>query len=144
MTYPNPEVIYEIERDFVPLKMIWGQDTQIIHRYRAFWTPTVILLNWRGEEQWRNEGFLPADEYNVMLGLGYSRHDFYSAQYDDAVKRLQDVVNNNPMSKQAPEAAYWLAVARYLKTDSGEELMDGWQKLKQRYPDSFWAMKVPS
>ncbi len=45
------------------------------------------------------------------------------------------------MSHVAAEAAYWAAVARYNESGQSDGLMAGWQKLRDRYPESIWRWK---
>ncbi len=46
-----------------------------------------------------------------------------------------------PMSEFAPEAQYWLAVAAYRKSGNGNDLREGWARLRSRYPESIWRVK---
>lgn len=49
--------------------------------------------------------------------------------------------DNRPRSHVAAEASYWAAVARYNESGQASGLMAGWQKLRDRYPESIWRVK---
>ena len=41
----------------------------------------------------------------------------------------------------APEAHYYLAVARYKMSHRAEDLQGAWRLLQARYPESAWRLK---
>jgi hypothetical protein len=41
----------------------------------------------------------------------------------------------------APEAQYYLGVARYKASYEGADLAKGWHRLQTRYPESIWRTK---
>jgi hypothetical protein len=43
--------------------------------------------------------------------------------------------------RRCPEAAYYLAVARYRRSHQPEDLLGNWERLRHRYPESVWRVK---
>jgi hypothetical protein len=41
------------------------------------------------------------------------------------------------------EAIFWRVIATYLKAHSNEATSRGWQEIRDRFPDSIWAKRVP-
>jgi TolA-binding protein len=57
-----------------------------------------------------------------------------AALYDDVLRRF-------PTSAVAPEAPYFLAVAKYKASHQADDLRGGWRRLQTRFPDSIWRVK---
>ncbi len=143
MTYPEQSVAATIAAHCVPVQ-INTQDrsgADIVARYRQVWTPDVRVLAADGFELYRWNGYLPPFEFvpQLLVALGQARlrqHDEGGAAaiYEEALARF-------PTSAVAAEAQYYLAVARYKASHDGADLMNGWGKLRARYPDSIWRVK---
>ena len=112
------------------------------HRFGAVWTPTVLILDSDGTERLRVEGYLPRDEFRAHLEMGLARVAFMRKQWDGAERRYAQVVERYPDSKVAPEAVYWRGVSRYKQTNDHTVLGEVPEQLKERYPDSVWALKA--
>ena len=57
-----------------------------------------------------------------------------AALYDDVLRRF-------PTSAVAPEAQYFLAVAKYKASHQADDLRGGWRRLQSRFPDGIWRVK---
>jgi len=111
-------------------------------RFHVRWTPTVLILGPDGDEAWRVEGFLPADEFlsQLLLGLG-----FLAANHKDwatAQRMFDEVVSTFPQTDAAPQAMYWAGVARYSATHSVDELKKLRRQFEQRYQNTSWAKRA--
>ena len=71
--YPDPRVVELITRDTIPVRAHIKEEPEMWKRFGARWTPTILFLDWDGREQYRVEGFLPADEFLGHLHLGAVR-----------------------------------------------------------------------
>ncbi len=131
-----------IEDHFIPVKIHVKEQGALFPRYGAVWTPTLIVLDSHGEERYRFEGFLPADEFLAHLELGVARVDFAFGRFDQAEKRYQEIVERYPDSETAPEALYWAGVSRYKGTHDGAALVETARQFQHRYPDSSWAKRA--
>jgi TolA-binding protein len=95
-----------------------------------------------GEERLRIEGYLPKTEFRAQLEMGLARVAFMRKQWADAERRYAQVVERYPVQMVAPEAVYWRGVSRYKATNDHTVLGEVAEQLKERYPDSVWALKA--
>ena len=112
------------------------------HRFDAVWTPTVLIMDSDGQEEWRIEGYLPKDEFRAQLEMGLARIAFMHKQWADAEQRYGQVVERYPNTAAAPEAVYWRGVSQYKRTNDHTVLGGVAEQLTQKYPDSVWAKKA--
>ena len=143
MTYPNPAVVRAINEYVIPLQVsIQDPKSQpIIERYQQVWTPTILLLSPEGKVYHEWNGYLPPALYLSQLLLGLGKAALREHHFDKAAQFFDQVATEYPESDAAPEALYWAAVARYKKSGQSEDLKAGWQRLRERYPDSVWRSK---
>ncbi len=142
MTYPDAAVAGYINKNFIPLQINVQTSSEIAGKYRAFWTPTILVLDTNGTEYYRFNGFLPPDEFIPQLEFGLGIMALEKQDYNTAGAQLKSVVEKYPKSNIAPEAQYWLGVSEYKSAHNVEALLNAWRKLKKDYPDSIWAKKV--
>ncbi len=105
------------------------------------WTPTILILDSKGLERHRIEGYLPKDEFRAQLELGLARVAFMNKNWADAERRYAEVLERYPNSKSAPEALYWKGVSHYKGTNDHTVLGTLPGEFQQKYGDSIWAMK---
>ncbi|MDQ4074984.1 MAG: thioredoxin family protein [Chloroflexota bacterium] len=144
MTYPSDIVHRFIVEHFVPVRLLLNQPEHRAHfrQQRVIWTPTIVILDWRGRDHYRSLGYLPPDLFAHLLHIGLARAKMAWARYDEAASHLHLVANQSE-SPLAPEALYQLGMARYLQTRRHADLMEPWDRLLEQYPDSIWAARVP-
>lgn len=144
MTYPDPQVATFIAERLVPLRLLLHDAAHHAHfrAHRVIWTPTLALLDRRGVAHYQSPGYLPPPLFLDMLRIGTARAHLVWAGYDAAAALLTPVADN-AASALADEALYWLGVARYLKERRRQPMMEAWNRLRERYPDSVWAARVP-
>lgn len=106
------------------------------------WTPTQIILDSNGDETYRNEGYLPKEEFRAQLELGLARVAFMNKDWKDAERRYAEVLDRYPNSKAAPEALYWKGVSHYKGTNDHTVLGQLAEEFRQKYTDSIWALKT--
>ncbi len=126
---------------FVPVRIHIKERPQDFGRFKAEWTPTVIVAEADGTERHRYVGFLPEDDFLAQLELGMAKTAFSRGQYSDAQRAFQALAERYPKSEAAPEAVYWTAVSGYKATGKAEFLKDGGARLRDQYPQSDWAKK---
>ena len=102
----------------------------------------MIILDSKGEERFRLEGYLPKDEFRAQLELGLARVAFMNKDWADAGRRYAAVVDRYPDSKAAPEALYWKGVSHYKASNDHTILGELPRMFKEKYPDSTWALKT--
>lgn len=101
-----------------------------------------MILDSKGMERHRLEGYLPKDEFRAQLELGLARVAFMNKNWADAERRYAEVVDRYPNSKSAPEALYWKGVSHYKGTNDHTVLGTLPGEFQQKYGDSIWAMKT--
>ena len=112
------------------------------HRFGVVWTPTILLLDTKGRERVRLEGYLPNADFNAALRNGLGRMAFLQKKYADAERWYADVITRFKGTHFAPEAMYWQAVTLYQATHNHTALSEGAEALRNTYPSSVWASKA--
>lgn len=144
VTYPQPYVANFISEHFVPVRLLLNrsQDQAHFRAHRVIWTPTIVIADRRGIGQYQSPGYLPPELFLSMLRIGLGRALTAWIRYDDAAIHFQ-VVASDHESTFAPEALYWLGVVWYLKDRRRAPMMHAWNQLREQYPQSVWAARVP-
>ena len=144
--WPDERVVRFVNENFLPARVHVKDDAEEFKRYgqkyNAQWTPTILLLDSNGEEQWRIEGFLPQDDFLAHLMLGRAQMDFKQARWAEAEKRFREIVEKLPKSDAAPEALYWAGVSKYKASSDPAALKATAEAFTTRYKDSSWAKKA--
>jgi hypothetical protein len=111
-------------------------------RFKAQWTPTLLVIDPDGTEQHRIEGFLPADDLLAQLTLGLGHSAFARQLWEEAERRFRDVADRFPATEAAPEALYWAGVSRYKGKGDAGALAETARQFSRRYQSSSWAKKA--
>ncbi len=130
-----------VSENFIPVKIHIKERLQDFGRFKAEWTPTLIVVEPDGTERYRFSGFLPVDDFLAQLQLGLAKTAFSRGQFDEAQRAFEGVVSQHPKSDAAPEAVYWSVVSSYKATGKPEHLKQGGERLRKHYPQSEWAKK---
>lgn len=101
----------------------------------------MLILDPKGKERFRLEGYLPKDEFRAQLELGLARVAFMSKKWADAERRYTEVLERYPNSHAAAEALYWKGVSHYKATNDHTVLGELPEQFN-KYPDSIWAEKT--
>ena len=126
----------------MPLEAHIKEHPAYFHRFDALWTPSVVVLDPKGVERHRIEGYLPKDEFRAQLEMALARVAFMSKDWASAEQRYGAIVERYPNSKSAPEALYWKGVSRYKATNDHTVLGEMPGQFKAKYPESVWALKT--
>jgi len=144
--WPNERVARFVNENLLAARVHPRQNPdafkQYSERYKAPWTPTILLLDSDGVEHHRIEGFLPVDDLLAQLMMGRARIAFDAEQWADAERRFREVVDKLPNTDAAAEALYWSGVAPYKATGNPASLKATGQAFNERYRDSPWAKKA--
>jgi TolA-binding protein len=144
--WPDERVARFVTENFLPARVHVKDDPQEFkrysERYKAPWTPTILVLDADGVEQHRIEGFLPADDLLAQLMLGLAHMAFQAQRWQEAEKRFREIVAQLPNTDAAPEALYWAGVARYKTTGEAAALKETGRAFTKQYQDSTWAKKA--
>lgn len=102
----------------------------------------MVILDSKGEERFRIEGYLPREEFRAQLELGLARVAFMSKQWAEAERRYAEVLDRYPNSQAAPDALYWKGVSHYKTTNDHTVLGELPELFRQKYPNTIWALKT--
>jgi len=141
VTYPNKKVVEFIEKNMVPIQVLF--DSQPLStNFNIKWTPTVITLDEKGKEHHRTIGFLSPEEFIPSLMLGVAKCHFDLEKFNEAILGMEKILKIYPKSDAAPEAVYLRGVALYKNTHSAEPLKEAYKRLQAEYPSSEWARRA--
>lgn len=140
--YPESRVSEFVSKTFNPVRLHVKTHPEAMGRFGANWTPTVMILDRNGKEQYRIEGFLPADDFLAQLELGAAHEAFKNGRFDEAETRFRQIVDTLPKTEAAAEAQYWAGVSKYKGTGDGSALKATADAFKQRYADTPWAKRA--
>jgi len=143
VTYPDPAVRTAIAERFVPLKLDLFADRQVVRPLNVFWTPTLLVADRRGVVHYRSVNYLPPADFLDILDIGEANVRLRWGEYDRAIALLAAVPIRHPDGPLVPEAIYWRGIATYLKTHDHDAMDAVWQALRDRFPDSIWARRIP-
>src|SRR5438105_123886 len=143
VTYPDPAVERFIHERFIPVQYNVVEQPEVMDWFNTPWTPTLIVQDPDGREHRRSQGYLDAKRFLAEMALAWlkdaiDRRDFNAAR-DRSGEALR-LTKGDP--EREPEANYWAAVAGYKATDDPHNLIQGWNRLLDQFPQSEWAKRV--
>lgn len=143
MTYPQAPVVETILHYGVPVQFDNSNaaNNQFLHSIHHIWTPDVRILNHDGYELYRFDGFLPPPEFMARALCGFGMAYLRLKRFDQAEAVYVDVLKRFSTTYAAPEAQYYLGVARYRRDPQSDELLTQWANLRSRYPQSEYRVK---
>lgn len=140
--YPDRRVSDFISSNFVPVKIHVKEQPDTFKRFGVQWTPTLMILDSDGKEQYRFEGYLPPEDFLAQVDLGLAKSDFAHGAFADAERRFREIVQKYSKSETAAEAAYWAGVSKYKASGDAGALRETAAETKRLYPASSWTKKA--
>jgi hypothetical protein len=143
VTYLQAPVAETIVAHAVPVQFdnSKAENNRFLHDIHHIWTPDIRILNHDGYEFYRWEGFLPPPEFMARALCGFGLAYLRLKRFDQAEAVYLDVLKRFSTSYAAPEAQYYLGVARYRRDPDSDELLTQWANLRSRYPLSEFRVK---
>jgi hypothetical protein len=144
VTYPEPAVSEAIASRFVACQINTLEEANgnLVRRFRQAWTPDLRVLDPEGVELYRWNGYLPPYEFLAQLLVAEAHAWLRLGDNDRAADGYAAALDRHPTAACAPEAQYFLGVARYKASHEGKDLLSGWHLLRSRYPESTWRVRV--
>jgi uncharacterized protein YyaL (SSP411 family) len=143
VTYPDAAVQNFLNEHFVPVQFNVAEQPEVMAQFNTPWTPTLIIQDADGIEHRRAQGYHDAQRLLAEMALSrlkdaIDRRDFPTAQEraPEALERAKGDL------QREPEAIYWSAVAAYKASDDPQNLLGGWNRLLDEFPDTEWAKRV--
>lgn len=141
VAFPDPAVVTFISTHFIPLRLA-ADDPQWGPAYGIKWTPSLLLLNADGKEEYRTLGFFPPDELIPSLCLGLGKAFFNQARRVEAIEKFNHVINEFPASFAVQEAIFLHGVANYIESHDVSHLIGIYDRLHTLDPNGAWAMRA--
>ena len=142
MTYPETFVA-EIVNRCVPVQLdnSKAENDVILKRYHHIWTPDIRVLNGDGDQLAEWQGYLPPAEFAARALTAFGQAHLRMRNFDAAEAHYVETLKRFPTAIAAPEALYYLGVARYRRDPESNELLHQWAMLRGRYPESEFRVK---
>jgi len=143
VTYPSVSVRDALQEYAVPIKLdnTNAANNALLHKLHHIWTPDFRVLTTNGDELYRFDGFAPPAEFVPRVLCGIALANLRCKRFDRAEAIYERVLREYSTSYAAPEAQYYLGVARYRRDPDSDELLTQWAQLRSRYPTSEYRMK---
>lgn len=141
-TYPAIEVVEFVMEHLIPLKINVTKKPFYESYHVLIWTPTVLILDYDGNEIQRTVGYLAPGEFIPMLHLGKAKLRLSHEEFDGAEVHFNRLLEQYPESDVVPEAIYFQGVNRYKMKKNPMELKKAYEKLLTNHPDSSWTKRA--
>jgi hypothetical protein len=140
VTYPQKAVEEFLAGSMVALRI--PSDHPLAKEFKVSWTPTLVTLDWSGQEHHRTVGFLPAEELVASLMLGCAKVYSDLELFDRAFGMLGKLLSAYPAGDAVPEAIFVRGVCGYKSTHNPKPLKDAYEQLEKQYPQSEWTKRA--
>ena len=141
VTYPNKAVIEFINSNMIAVRARHDQKP-LAENFKVKWTPALVTLDVDGTERHRTVGFLPPEELIPSLMLGIGKAHLERGEFPQAIPRFENLFSQYPKSGAAPEAVFFLGVARFQSTHDPKFLKKAYDQLAAQYPQSEWTTRA--
>jgi hypothetical protein len=141
VAYIDPEVIAFVNNNLIPLRLA-AADPVLGPRYRVKWTPTLLILDADGVEQYRTLGFYPPGDLIPSLLLGMGKSCFNRPDRPAACRYFQLIMKDYSHNPLAAEALYLNGVSLYIETHDVGNLIGIYDRLEADYPESPWLTRA--
>ncbi len=143
VTYPDQQVEQLIQEHFIPVQFNVAEQPEAMEQFNTPWTPTLIVMDPDGKQHRRSQGYLDPQRFIAEMSLGrlvapIDRQEFDRAQ---AIAGEVSAATQGDPTRE-PEALYWASVAHYKSSGDANNLLAGWNRLLDEFPESEWAKKV--
>ncbi len=136
-TYSNPMVQDEMNEWFTLLKLDLIKDREIRRELSAYWTPSFYFLDSKGKSHYNFNGYIPANEFSIILRLGFAEVMIPKGKYDDSIKVMSKDIEqfeNNPL---LPKLLAQRGIANYIKSKDKSSFMKIMKEIQLKYPGSL-------
>jgi len=138
-TYTVPKVEEEMSEWFVLLKLDLIKDRDIRRGLSAYWTPSFYFLDHNGKSFYNFNGYLPADEFRIILRLGFAETMIPRGKYAEAFEVMSKGINEFGNSPLLPKLLAQIGIASYIKTKDKQTFMKVMKDIQIKYPNSLEA-----
>ncbi|HEX9989089.1 MAG TPA: thioredoxin family protein [Chloroflexia bacterium] len=142
VTYPDPDVAAYLAELFIPLRLMLDnrEHWPVFRANHIIWTPTAGFMDRNGSLHYHSVAFLPPGDFLSVMRIGRARCLMAWTRSAEAAEELDAAAGTG--NSIAPEALYWLGVARFLVRRDSATMWEAWDRLVSLYPDTPWAKRV--
>ena len=138
-TYPDGKVEEEMNEWFVLLKLDLIKDREIRRELSGYWTPSFYFLDHNGKSYYNFNGYLPPDEFRLMLRIGYSESMIPKGKYDEVIKVATKEIDSFEKSALLPKVLVQAGIAKYIKSKDNPAFRKTMKEIHAKYPNSLEA-----
>jgi hypothetical protein len=142
VTYQDSAVIAFLTQNFVPWRIDYLKQTDLVSRFRVEWTPWVAIIDERGTEHHHDVGLLVPDQFLGQIKLGLARMAYHQGDFAKASELFDIACKEHPQSAAAPEAIWFRGVSSFRAFGNASVLGVTRRELEERYPHSVWGQKA--
>lgn len=141
VTYSSSSVAGFIRECLVPLAVEVSKKPYY-ERYNAIWTPTLLLLDFQGNEIQRNVGFMDVEDFLACMHLGIAKVHLNINEFAAANEHFKRILKSFPQSFVVPEAIFFHGVNGYKESNDPAKLKQIYERLQAEFPESVWARRA--
>jgi thioredoxin-related protein len=138
-TYPDPKVQQDINEWFIPLKLDIIGDREVRRNFGAYWTPSIYFVDGNGNSYYHFNGYLPPEEFRIMLKVGLTETIMPRGRYDDIIKIVDQDIDDFKDNYLLPKLLLQRELARYIKTKDNARLKQTLKDAQKDFPKSLEA-----
>lgn len=138
-TYPDPKVVEEMKEWFVILKLDLKKDREIRRELSGYWTPSFYFLDHNGKSYYNFNGYLPPDEFRLMLRIGFSESMIPKGKYDEVMEVTGKEIDSFKDAALLPKVLVQNGIAEYIKSKDNPAFRKKMKEIKDKFPNSLEA-----
>ncbi|HNR69303.1 MAG TPA: thioredoxin fold domain-containing protein [bacterium] len=138
-TYTDPQVQQELIDWFVPLKLDLIRDREVRRELAAYWTPSFYFLDHTGKPHFNFNGYLPPEEFRVVMRLGLAETLIPRGKYDEVLVALRKDREQLTASSLFPKLLVQENITAYIKTKDSGAFRQAMNDLRYTFPNSLEA-----
>lgn len=138
-TYTNDDVQKEMNEWFVLLKLDLIKNREIRKELSGYWTPSFYFLDHTGKSYFNFNGYLPANEFRIILRLGFSETCIPKGKYAEAIEVMSKDINQFEGNPLLPKLLVQKGLIEYLKTKDKITFMGVMKEIQHKYLESLEA-----
>ncbi len=107
------------------------------------WTPSFYFLDYRGKLLYSLPGYLPPEDFRIVMRLGLAAYQIPRGKYDEAITILTDGLEKFASHPRSATLLFWRGMAQYLKSYDSQEFREAMSAIRDSYPNSPEARMWP-
>lgn len=136
-TYTNQSVINEMKEWFVLLKLDLIKNREVRKELSAYWTPSFYFLDHSGKSHFNFNGYLPADEFRIILRLAYSEVSIPKGRFAEAIDVMNRDIEHFDDNPLISKLLAQKGITEYIKTKDKKAFMAVMKDIQLKYPNSL-------